>query len=463
MIPSLTYEGPLTLTKGALISNRNFRSTDGTPVIIPNTSEVVIFTDCIFAGNGDDIVKCPGYTSLVFIRCSFYADANIKGNQGAKAINDYKPRYLRVENCYIEGGSGILAEQLDETAANTHTIIIRYNRFRNISKAKPDGSDGAQHCHAIQLSNIPGLKASSEISWNECINEPGKSWVEDIINISSSGAVVDAPLLIHDNYLQGAYPLDLKSPFTGSGLTVEGSSAFVLAYKNQVVDCMNACMNIAGGDNILFYDNDMVSAALQGDGSLYWAGCYQDKSATNSSIKGNRIGYVHKGVNYKFSDRQDEMNDRTKNAMAADQNTYLPNPITVATETAQLSAWKAKTAALVIGPAAPVPVYDLTMVVGERWRLDIKPVDKDGNAAGIQPNSLYYVNFNARLTQTLSETSDVYLAAAPGSGTASVYFTSLGGKVITKTFTYMITAAPSPAPGPSQPEAVDMTFAFTKL
>jgi hypothetical protein len=183
-IPKLEYEHPLTSTPLPRYTKRHIRSTNGAPVVAVTGSDPIIFEDCVFVGNGDDIIKCPGYTWLTFKRCKFYADAHYKGEQSAKAINNYKPRYFDMMNCYTEGGSGVLLEQTDETSANQHYVRIKNNRFVNMSKAKADGTAGKQHCHAIQLSNVNGL-VGAVISWNECINEPGKSWVEDIISIAN--------------------------------------------------------------------------------------------------------------------------------------------------------------------------------------------------------------------------------------------------------------------------------------
>ena len=40
------------------------------------------------------------------------------------------------------------------------------------------------------------------------INEPGKSRVEDNINIYLSSGTAAIPILIHDNYIQGAYTIN---------------------------------------------------------------------------------------------------------------------------------------------------------------------------------------------------------------------------------------------------------------
>ena len=55
-----------------------------------------------------------------------------------------------------------------------------------------------------QVQHVPGI----EIAWNQVINQPGNSRVEDNINIWESSGIPSSPILIQDNYIQGAYTID---------------------------------------------------------------------------------------------------------------------------------------------------------------------------------------------------------------------------------------------------------------
>ena len=61
-----------------------------------------------------------------------------------------------------------------------------------------------------KVQNVPGI----EIGWNQVINEPGKSRVEDNISIYESSGTSGSPILIHDNYINGAYTISLARRYS---------------------------------------------------------------------------------------------------------------------------------------------------------------------------------------------------------------------------------------------------------
>ena len=208
-----------------------------------------------------------------------------------------------LENNDLVGTSGIylLNYRGDFTAAKTVRIIG--NKARNIDGRKSDGkggfldfnerlrrSDGSiesgfrivQFLQLDNVRNVPGM----EIAWNEVINEPRISRVEDNINIFLSSGTVASPLLIHDNYIQGAYTIkpwqgsprdqtwDYDWGYSGGGLllgdgpsrTRDEAAAFVRAERNQVVSTTNYGIAIAAGHDIEFSHNRVVSHGALPDG-----------------------------------------------------------------------------------------------------------------------------------------------------------------------------------------------------
>src|SRR5882762_2174350 len=98
-----------------------------------------------------------------------------------------------------------------------------------------------------------------EIAWNEFINEPFISRAEDVISIYNSAGTQASPLLIHNNYIQGAYPGDpVSDGYTGSGITVETNSSFVIVHSNQVVTTTNVGIGIAGGHDVQITNNRVI-------------------------------------------------------------------------------------------------------------------------------------------------------------------------------------------------------------
>jgi hypothetical protein len=128
-----------------------------------------------------------------------------------------------------------------------------------------------------------------EIAWNQVINDPGDSRVEDNISIYLSSGTPASPISIHDNYIAGAYTIHPAQPdtsdakykydwsYTGGGIMLaDGSppaanspadaSAYVDAFHNIVLDTTNYAIAISAGHDCRFHDNVILSAATLPDG-----------------------------------------------------------------------------------------------------------------------------------------------------------------------------------------------------
>lgn len=356
--PAVTYQKPLVITKGGAYTG-NYRSTDSkVPAVWIQTTEPVEITGCIIASAGP-MIKCNGGTKATIHHNSLYGIMPDHNNQWGRALDDYQPQYLVFENNYIEHSGGLL---IDHTDSLSKSVVIRYNLIRNTDKKKVNLAAGDNRAGILfnSVANIAG-----EISWNQFENLPDSSNVEDNINIFNSGGSTGAPYLIHDNYIKGAYPYPLNAPsYVGSGITIDGDpgantmekmSQFINVYNNQVLSTCNACMNLAAGHDIHFYSNTMISSGMYPNGTAsdrFWGGCciwnasnVPAKYFINNTIKGNKIGYVRKGMNVPFPDRQDwVVVPESPISVKAGDNTSLPNPITLETEKAEWPKWQAKLA-----------------------------------------------------------------------------------------------------------------------
>jgi hypothetical protein len=126
---------------------------------------------------------------------------------------------------------------------------------------------------------LNGLHLDPHISigWNEIISRPGST---DAINIYRSSRIPGAPILIHDNYVQGVAPATPDTvDFSGSGIVTDGDTAdpalatsnVEIAY-NQVVGCVTTGIALAFGLQQIAHDNTVVSAGLTPTGVPYaWA------------------------------------------------------------------------------------------------------------------------------------------------------------------------------------------------
>src|SRR5207244_10739926 len=113
------------------------------------------------------------------------------------------------------------------------------------------------------------------IAWNEIINQPGDSAVEDNISIYLSSGTKDSPIRIHDNFIRGGYPIDAaRGKYSGGGIMLgdgvgdspDDDPSFALASDNQVLDTVNYGIAISAGHDNAFERNRIVSAGVLPDG-----------------------------------------------------------------------------------------------------------------------------------------------------------------------------------------------------
>jgi len=355
-VPAVKYQEPIIIKKGGVYTG-NYKSIDSqTPAVWVQTNEPVEITGCIIVSTGD-MIKCSGGTNVKIHHNSLYGLFPLKNDQWGRALNNYQPQSLIFENNIIEHSGGIL---VDHTDSNSKSVVIRYNIIRNTDKRRANTAAGENRAGVLfnSVSKIAG-----EICWNQFINLPDSSFVEDNINLFNSGGKPGAPYLIHDNYIKGAYPFPLNAPtYVGSGITIDGDpgsktmetmSQFVNAYKNQVISTCNAAMNLAAGHDIHFNENTMISCGLYPDGTQserFWSGCciwnasnVPSKNFINNTIKGNIIGYVRGDKSVPFPGRQDwVVIKESPISVEPGDNTSLPNPITLETENAEWVKWTKK-------------------------------------------------------------------------------------------------------------------------
>src|SRR4029453_13909530 len=160
---------------------------------------------------------------------------------------------------------------------------LDYNiRIRKSNGVKQNGFVPAQFVQLDKVAKVPGI----EISGNEIINEPGNSRAEDNISIYKTSGTAASPILIHDNFIQGAYTIqpahgNSSNPtwnynwgYTGGGILLGdgaekitiGNTSFAKAYNNVVLDTTNYGIAIAGGHDMLIQNSRILSAGVLPDG-----------------------------------------------------------------------------------------------------------------------------------------------------------------------------------------------------
>jgi hypothetical protein len=358
-------EAVLVITKGGTYSGYYQSSTSGVACVRVATTEQVVLDGCTLTGPGNLIEAGEG-AHLTVRNCRGQGlPPNADKQAPGRFLDVYKPSQLLVEHNFFAQTSGIVINRWSGTMG---ALTVRYNQARNID-GRWRNNMGSTHCSFLILNTVAHLPGV-EIAYNEVMNTPGQSLVEDNINLYNSSGTAASPLRVHDNFVQGAYPYPATAgQFTGTGMTSDGdaktadaATAYVEADHNQFVSTGNAAMNIAAGHDIYYHDNRMVTNGLLPTGQRFAAthaglgifNFYKQPASVffNNRAVGNVIGYVQWGGHEPYPDRQDLS---PGNCSPCTATTHLPNPITAATEANEWALWhqKLKKHGVALGPQGP--------------------------------------------------------------------------------------------------------------
>ncbi len=277
--PSGTYSGPLVITKGGTYSG-NWESMDpNVPAIRVQTQEPVIIENSNIRGQGTLIYASYGRLTVRNVK-GVALNPNVVGKNTGYFIADEHFYDLRVQNNFVEGSGGIYINQYAGNPNNGDTLKITGNQIRNTDGRQSNGAGGfttkQNIVQPILLNSVQRLP-NAEIAWNEIINEPGKSLNEESINLYISSGTPDSPILIHDNYIQGAYNAQpwVDTAYAGGGILIgDGTtndplnSGYTRVYNNQLVGLSNQSLSIVGGVNSQFYNNRVISSGFLPDGRV---------------------------------------------------------------------------------------------------------------------------------------------------------------------------------------------------
>ena len=210
-----------------------------------------------------------------------------------------------VENSYLEHTAGIYLLSYAGNHTTSNTIKIINNSAKDIDGRKSDGNggwltyntrtnkstgkteDGMELMQFVQFDKVQGVPGV-EIAWNQVVNLPGESRVEDNISIYDSSGTAASPILIHDNLIDGAYTIapwqgDTSDStytydwsFSGGGIMLgdgvasspSGDPAYVKAYNNTVISTTNYGIARSAGHDLEAYNNTVISAGVLPDGRV---------------------------------------------------------------------------------------------------------------------------------------------------------------------------------------------------
>lgn len=276
------FAGPITITQGGTYRG-NWESTDPAvyAVRIETSAPVTIEKSRIRSKNTG--IWTLGYNANLTVRDTrgVALNPNVAGVKKGCFIDIGNFTAVVMENNRVEGWAcGIRALNYGADAdLNRHgqSVRVRYNQFRNIDGRRSDGNGGYQIVvegsgQAIGTNTV--RQANGLIEWNEVLNKPYESMVEDVISTYESGGTSGNPIVIAHNFVGGAYFADpaAQVDYSGAGInlgdcpSMHVDCAHVHAFNNVVVSFSNSGMGIAGGSDMKMFANRVVSAADTRDG-----------------------------------------------------------------------------------------------------------------------------------------------------------------------------------------------------
>lgn len=370
--PTVTYQGPLVITKGGTYTG-NYQSTDpNVPAIFVKTSEPVIIENANLRGSGD-LIK--GWWNNLTVRNTrgYGLNPNVYGRVTGRFISAEQVVSLNVHNNYMEGTTGIYTNVFEGNRAAGQTIKILRNVVKNIDGRKSNGAGGylnerelVQFVQMAKLRDVPGM----EVAWNQVINEPGKSSLEENINMYQSSGTAGSRVKIHNNYIQGAYAIypGTDSGYSGGGVmlgdgdtsSMSVAGGHVDVYDNQIISTSNQGVGLAGGHNQSVYNNRVISSGRLADGTRILAqnvGIYvwdinngtSKGTFFNNVVRDNQIGWTR--INTNGSTWLNNM-WLPNCSSSCYNNTTWSGAVTVDTERAEFTYWQNKlaSAGVKVGP-----------------------------------------------------------------------------------------------------------------
>jgi hypothetical protein len=304
--PDPTCTGPLTITAGGTYSGCWVSTNSSTPAVTVATTQPVTITDSVVKGPYHLIKSSVSGTDLTVERVEGYGvNPNVAGRSKGRFIQAENAKDIRILNNYMEGTAGIKLLGFTGNGTQEQTIKVLRNHAKNIDGRRSNGAGGYQYAYDfrqfIQLDKVRGVPYV-EIAWNEIVNEPYRSAVEDNISIYLSSGTLSSPIDIHDNYIEGGYPADAaRGSYSGGGIMLGDGSATsaadvphnVVAHENQVVDTTNYGIAISAGHDLSYYRNRVISDGKLDDGTPVAAqnvGIYVWNHYTNAYFYSN-YGY----------------------------------------------------------------------------------------------------------------------------------------------------------------------------
>lgn len=350
----------LRITSGGTYEGAFGSDDAGVPAVVVATSEPVVITNSVLAGRGDLVVsEAAGVDLTISDSRAFGLNPNEDGVAVGRFVKVERPRRLVVEHNEMVSTAGISVLEYAGDGSPEQSIAIIGNLVANIDGRTSNGSgepDAAgyygeeqvtakQFVQLDKVQDVPGI----EIAWNEIRNLPGDSRVEDNISVYLSGGTPDDPIDVHDNLVDGAYPLDpTADDFSGGGIMlgdgIDGPApSNATATNNVVLNTANYGIAVSAGNNMTFSDNRVLSTGRLPDGTpiasqnvgIYVWNIHGTSDFYDNGASGNVVGWENPADGGRNDFYFPEVD-------FGDQNTSFDDTVTKATIKEERRRWRAR-------------------------------------------------------------------------------------------------------------------------
>lgn len=304
---SIKYSSPIKITQGGTYSGNWESDSTSTPAVVVETTAPVTISNSNIRSRGEEIATWVNGTNVTIQGTTATAlNPDVAGVSPGRFLDDEYFDSITVKNCTLNGTSGIYLDTYSGDGSGT--IKIQNNTANNIDGRHSDGNGGFVNYSVrtnkstgktdvgydivqfLQIAKVHGL-AGIDVSGNHVVNQPGQSRVEDNISIYDSSGTSSSPILIHDNYIDGAYNVQptqgnysdstysYNNSYSGGGIMLgdgdpsdaSDESAYVDAYNNTVIDTTNYGIAITSGHDLQFYNNKIYSSGKLSNGQAVFA------------------------------------------------------------------------------------------------------------------------------------------------------------------------------------------------
>jgi hypothetical protein len=376
-VGQVDWSAPIVINQGGTYSG-NWQSIDGkTAAVTITTTDPVILQDAHLRSTSS-LIKVTVAAANVTVRNSVAVavSATAKGQPNGVFLDANAPARLDVENNYMENvRDGVVVSGYKGSRSDKETLVIRGNRARNLNGMLSDGAGGylagegnnralSRFIELDNVQSVPGV----DVGWNEVINYPTHSLVSDVISVYRSSGTTNAPLEVHDTYIQGAYSYKpAQDAYSGGGIKTEGAaddtaenaSAFTYVHDNQVVGTSTYGIEFHAGHDNVAANNRVISSGLLANGSKIAAqrvglrAAASSSSVYNNTMHDNLVGWSC------WTTACSQQGYRRDQYFPASPGDYATNskmvagPISLDTEGAEYQLWLNKTASdgIKVGPS----------------------------------------------------------------------------------------------------------------